>query len=128
MINLTTLKKEKEKELYLNVSEWKNICVDERLGKGHYIAKQGEWVISEVNEAFEKIKNPSIFIISPFKSVVDSLRELVKKIELENVKIFQRNGKKIILVLSIHFKERRQMKSSLFSVVIITPRRVHLIL
>ncbi len=67
----------------LNKSQWINVIGSE-VGKGnHFVKVQGEKVLELLKDAFSKSETPSIFIISPFKSVVSGIENYIKDRENE---------------------------------------------
>jgi len=66
--------------LLLKKSVWIDIKGKENGGKDHFVPEQGEKAIEMVLNAFAlKDEFPSLYIISPFKSVVQSMKILLKK-------------------------------------------------
>ena len=80
--SLNPEKKNDRKKLnsfYHPSSQWLNVGGSERGNKNHYVEKQGKRVREIVEQAFKKLPEgetiPSLFIISPFKTVVEGIRE-----------------------------------------------------
>lgn len=75
-----TAEPKKDIRLLLEQSKWIDIKGKEIGGKDHYVPAQGEKVIEMVINAFE-IQNgfPSLYIISPFKSVVNQLKKQLRE-------------------------------------------------
>lgn len=72
-------------KLCLSASQWIDIKGDEAGRKDHFVAEQGELVLSLINDRLTGANSedgcsrslPSIFVISPFKSVIKGLREMM---------------------------------------------------
>lgn len=70
----TSAPSESEKKSFaLGRSQWINCSGIEKGHGDHYVKSQGEIVCELVERAFEKQKNPDLFIISPFTSVVKGI-------------------------------------------------------
>ncbi|WP_047151332.1 DEAD/DEAH box helicase [Aneurinibacillus tyrosinisolvens] len=66
--------------LLLSESVWIDITGREHGNKDHYVPEQGDRVIELVLESFALQKGfPDIYIISPFKSVANNMRSILKK-------------------------------------------------
>ena len=72
--------------LYLSASQWVDIKGTEIGGRNHFVKEQGKFVLSIIEDKIGRIdphhyedngKLPSIYVISPFKSVVNGLKELI---------------------------------------------------
>ncbi|SHJ34528.1 DEAD/DEAH box helicase [Lutispora thermophila] len=75
--------------LLMKESLWINIKGREKGAKDHFVSAQGNKAIEMVLEAFA-LKNdfPSLYIISPFKSVVRNMKSLLKEHICSNFKDF----------------------------------------
>ncbi len=60
-------------------SQWIQVEGRERGKKDHFVEAQGRKVCEMLEIAFQRNENPSLFIISPFTSVVSGMREYLKK-------------------------------------------------
>lgn len=81
----TTLPSDKKKDTFVfSKSQWLNIRGDEEGKKDHYVKKQGEVVCKMLNTAFSKERYPSLYIISPFTSVVKGMKDEIKNYRHEN--------------------------------------------
>lgn len=59
---------------------WVNVAGKEKGKKNHYVEEQGESVFALMKDSILKSKgDPSLFVISPFKTVADSFRKDLKK-------------------------------------------------
>lgn len=72
----------------LSFSQWMNVSgheVDTKK-KNHYVKEQGTQAIRIIAEAFRKANGemPSLFVISPFKSVKDAFKQVIKENEFYN--------------------------------------------
>lgn len=67
-------KEDKRSLFLLKSSQWINIAGNEKGHNNHYVQKQGLKVCTLVNKAFEKSDFPNLYIISPFNTVVDGIR------------------------------------------------------
>ncbi|MFU0826967.1 MAG: DNA helicase [Lachnoclostridium sp.] len=66
--------------LLLKKSVWIDIKGKENGGKDHFVPEQGDKVIEMVLDAFAlKNEYPSLYIISPFKSVIQNMKSLLRK-------------------------------------------------
>ena len=63
-----------EKSFLSDRTQWINITGTENGGGSHYVPEQGELVCRMVNEAFKRSDYPDLYIITPFKSVVQGIR------------------------------------------------------
>lgn len=74
---------EKSKSFSLTFSQWiqKGGKEKNHLNKNHFVEEQGEVALQIIETAFEKANGemPSIYIISPFTSIVDEMKEMIKK-------------------------------------------------
>ncbi len=73
-----SVKPKDERDLLFNSSLWIDI-ENEGESADYFIKKQGDKVIEILKKAFLKYKSPDLFIISPFKSVIDELKFILKK-------------------------------------------------
>lgn len=71
-------KKEVEKLFILDNSYWLNVEGNEIGNKNHFVKEQGELVCKLLEKAFEKSSGPDIYIISPFTTVVDGIRNYIR--------------------------------------------------
>ncbi|MBQ3545659.1 MAG: ATP-binding protein [Lachnospiraceae bacterium] len=71
-------KKEVEKLFVLDDSYWLNAAGSEVGNKNHFVKEQGEVVCKLLEKAFEKSNEPNIYIISPFTTVVDGIRNYIR--------------------------------------------------
>lgn len=60
-------------------SQWINIAGNERGSGNHYVPKQGERVCQMVGEAFLKSERPDLYIISPFSSVIQEIKNELRR-------------------------------------------------
>ncbi len=75
----TDLPSEEKKKLFcMDKSCWINVVGKEAGGKNHFVKEQGEVVIELLNEVFKKNNYPSLFIISPFKTVIKSMESMIE--------------------------------------------------
>ncbi|NMA68107.1 MAG: hypothetical protein GX958_01630, partial [Desulfitobacterium sp.] len=78
--------------LLLEKSLWIDIKGKENGGKDHFVPEQGDKVIEMVlNSLTLKNEFPSLYIISPFKSVIQNMKRLLKKHIYSNYKTFNRD-------------------------------------
>lgn len=74
--------KKKLESFYLPSSQWINVAGHENGNKDHYVAAQGKRAKEIVLAAFAKKRSnervPSLYIISPFSTVADGMREDLK--------------------------------------------------
>ena len=59
-------------------SYWLNVEGSETGNKNHFVKEQGEVVCKLLEKAFEKSNEPDIYIISPFTTVVDGIRNYIR--------------------------------------------------
>lgn len=71
-------KKEVEELFVLDDSYWLNVEGSETGNKNHFVKEQGEVVCKLLEKAFEKSNEPDIYIISPFTTVVDGIRNYIR--------------------------------------------------
>ena len=71
-------KKEIEKMFVLDDSYWLNVKGNENGSKNHFVKEQGEIVCKLLEKAYEKSNEPDIYIISPFTTVVDGVRNHIR--------------------------------------------------
>ncbi|SHK52679.1 AAA domain-containing protein [Selenomonas ruminantium] len=57
---------------------WFDIAGSEKGNKDHFVQRQGEHIVEMMRQAFQKSQNPNIYIISPFNSVVNGVKLLLK--------------------------------------------------
>ena len=67
------------KSFCYNESVWFDVKGDEIGGKNHYVESQGVFVWKILEKAFEVSDQPDIFVITPFTSVRDGVKALLKK-------------------------------------------------
>lgn len=67
-----------EKTFALKRSQWFNVPGVEKGQGDHFVKKQGKIAFDMVKRAFSLAEDPSLFIISPFKTVVEGMRNLLK--------------------------------------------------
>ena len=82
MINETQLpSEEKVKQFYKESSQWINIGGCKAGTKDYFVKQQGEEVATIVKAAFDSCNRgaPSLFVISPFKTVVAGIRRSLEK-------------------------------------------------
>lgn len=70
---------DKEKMFCYPSSRWINVKGKENGKKDHFVPRQGEVVIEMLEKAFKTSEYPNIYIISPFKSVVEGMKERLKE-------------------------------------------------
>ncbi len=70
----------KNDRFYLSSSRWMNVSGRERGEKNHYVDKQGERAAEIVVHAFKanEGKLPSLYVISPFKTVSESFKKYLE--------------------------------------------------
>ena len=73
-----------EKFVY-GTSRWIDISGQETGNKNHYVPEQGNIVCKMVNKAFEQSGNPSLFIISPFTTVVTGICSAIRSYAAQNI-------------------------------------------
>lgn len=95
--------KEKEKMFCYPVSCWIHVKGNERGKKDHFVPEQGKQVMDVLRKAFEKNDYPDIYVISPFKTVVEGMKEvlndyckLLKKAEPKKAECIKRWSEKQI--------------------------------
>lgn len=72
--------KEKHLKTFIHSeSTWFDIKGKEVGAKNHFVKKQGDFVLKLLNVAFQRSEFPSLYIISPFKSVADGIRDYLKE-------------------------------------------------
>lgn len=81
-----TPSKEAEKRFYWSSSQWIDVSGKENGNGDHYVPAQGRRVMIIVAAAFEKTKGdiPSLYLISPFKTVADGLAAELKEFFKDN--------------------------------------------
>ena len=81
MINATAQPKEDVKATLLyEDSKWFQVTGSEKGNKNHYVREQGIKALSMVIESLHKQEIlPDIYIISPFKSVADEMKKLLRQ-------------------------------------------------
>lgn len=73
-----SVKPDENLRLLLKKSKWIDIKGKENGGKDHFVPEQGDKVIEMVLNAIKLQKEfPNIYIISPFKSVINKIKELL---------------------------------------------------
>lgn len=80
---------QKQEKFVFTKSQWINISGDENGKKDHYVKKQGEAICNILDIAFSKDEFPSLYIISPFTSVVRGVRREIEQ--------YCRNNKNTVL-------------------------------
>lgn len=66
---------EKFERFYMPSSQWLNVAGSERGKKDHYVEAQGKRVVEIVIHAFmKKPDGPSLFVISPFTTVIEGVK------------------------------------------------------
>lgn len=66
---------EKLERFYMPSSQWLNVAGSERGKKDHYVEAQGKRVVEIVIHAFmKKPDGPSLFVISPFTTVIEGVK------------------------------------------------------
>lgn len=95
---------------------WINVVGKEQGNKNHFVKEQGEKVCEILENAFSKSQNPSIYIISPFTTVVSGIKKYIvsycekhphTKIDLEYMLDYQQ--KKIGTVHTFQGKEANEV-------------------
>lgn len=68
------------KKFIYNHSQWINVSGKEMGRKNHFVREQGDKVVALMEVAFSKAtpETPDMFIISPFNSVVNGLKDYIK--------------------------------------------------
>lgn len=72
-------KPEKAKKFIYDKSQWINVKGSEKGNKNHFVEAQGQKVCELLEIAFSKNPDPSIYIISPFTTVVSGIKDYIKK-------------------------------------------------
>lgn len=106
-------KPEKVEKFICDRSQWINVKGKEKGNKNHFVDAQGQKVCELLEIAFSKNPEPSVYIISPFTSVVSGIKEYIDKYCQEcsgitkiNIKyILDNNQKKIGTVHTFQGKE-----------------------
>lgn len=70
--------KEVEKLFILDDSYWCNVEGSETGNKNHFVKEQGDVVCKLLEKAFSRSNEPDIYIISPFTTVVDGIRNYIR--------------------------------------------------
>lgn len=78
---------DKAQKFIYDKSQWINVKGKERGDKNHFVEEQGEKVCELLEAAFSKNPEPSIYIISPFSTVVFGIKEYIKKYCCKNSKV-----------------------------------------
>lgn len=82
-----------EKLFVMNQSAWIDVDGDEKGAKNHFVVKQGRTACDIIVKAFNKNNGiPDLYVISPFKSVISELRDMIK--ELPELKHFKKDLEK----------------------------------
>ncbi len=68
---------EKMSSFLFSKSKWINVGGAEEGGGNHFVQEQGENICCMINNAFENVPYPDMYIISPFTSVVCGIRNLL---------------------------------------------------
>jgi len=80
MIQQTSLPKpEKVEKFIYDKSQWINVKGKEKGNKNHFVDAQGQKVCELLELAFSKNPEPSVYIISPFTTVISGIKEYIKK-------------------------------------------------
>lgn len=66
-----------EEQFLHKQSQWIDCGGEERSKVNHFVNNQGKFVLSLLDKAFTKSKNPDLFIISPFKTVISGMKEII---------------------------------------------------
>ncbi len=79
---------QKKTDTFIHIeSTWFDIKGKEDDGKGnHFVKAQGDFVLKLLEVAFQKSEFPSLYIISPFKSVAEGIKDYVKEYASEALK------------------------------------------
>lgn len=72
-------KPEKAKKFIYDKSQWINVKGSEKGKKNHFVEAQGQKVCELLEIAFSKNPDPSIYIISPFTTVVSGIKDYIRK-------------------------------------------------
>lgn len=70
---------ERAKKFIYDKSQWINVKGSEKGNKNHFVEAQGQKVCELLEIAFSKNPDPSIYIISPFTTVVSGIKDYIKK-------------------------------------------------
>ncbi|MDR0223064.1 MAG: hypothetical protein LBI38_05990 [Oscillospiraceae bacterium] len=77
-------KKDAEEKFILEKSGWIDIKGQETGAKNHFVKAQGEKALALITESFEKNGGrPDLFVISPFTTVIDGLKNMVSSSSLK---------------------------------------------
>ena len=81
------LKDDKASKMIYDASCWINVygTIKDKQNKNYFVLEQGKKVLELLKIAFSKSCNPSIYIISPFKSVATEMKNYIKKSEFYKV-------------------------------------------
>lgn len=71
-------KSEKIEKFIYDKSQWINVVGKEKGNKNHFVEAQGEKVCELLEIAFSKNPQPSLYIISPFTTVVSGIKNYIK--------------------------------------------------
>lgn len=71
-------KKEVAKKFIYDKSQWITIEGKEKGNKNHYVEEQAKKVCEMLEVAFEKDPEPSLYIISPFTTVISGIKSYIK--------------------------------------------------
>ncbi|MBD5531278.1 MAG: hypothetical protein HDQ98_03620 [Lachnospiraceae bacterium] len=71
-------KPEKAKLFVYEKSQWINLTGKEKGNKNHFVEAQGDKVCELLETAFSKTSEPSLYIISPFTSVVSGIKKHIQ--------------------------------------------------
>ena len=70
---------DKKRQVFVfDKSQWIQVSGAENGRKDHFVKRQGDKVCQILEIAFSKSEFPDLYIISPFKSVVDGMKEYIK--------------------------------------------------
>lgn len=72
-------KPEREAKFIFDKSQWIQVKGKEKGNKNHFVEEQGKKVCELLERAFSKNPEPSLYIISPFTSVVSGIRDYMKQ-------------------------------------------------
>ncbi|WEG13349.1 AAA domain-containing protein [Pullulanibacillus sp. KACC 23026] len=108
---------EKEKKFIYDKSQWINVKGSEKGKKNHFVETQGQKVCELLEIAFSKNPEPSIYIISPFTTVVSGIKDYIEKYcrtnrnktKINSDYILDYNQKKIGTVHTFQGKEAEEV-------------------
>ena len=82
---------EKAASFVYDKSQWLNVAGREKGNKNHFVEEQAQKVCEILELAFSKSENPSLYIISPFTSVVNEMKDYIKKYKEKNAETNLKN-------------------------------------